>query len=224
MFHAETTKKWRFFGSLDRRANGATTVLRSRMGGSTALLLGRCTLATGGFFRFTWRMRPLPLLAALSFAAIWWCEGAGTQSQKTLLAFHLEGQETDNPKMIVPVKLGTDHRQYFFSKIPSFTDRDVLWFYPFTAADGVSYGAAFRLKEHAAQELKALSLTNQGRLLGLRCADAPMQAVVIDRPIDDGVVVVWMGLQQKHLQQFRKKFPHVDDYQPKAGPQFALPN
>jgi hypothetical protein len=177
-----------------------------------------------GFIRFTCPMRPLLTVIALTLASIWWCEGAGTQSQKGLLAFHLEAQQTDNPKMIVPVKLGSDHRQYFFSKIPSFTDRDIVWFYPFTAADGVTFGAAFRLKEHAAQELKALTLTNQGRLLGLRCADAPMQAVLIDRPIDDGVIVVWMGLQQKHLQMFRKKFPHVDDYRPKSGPQFSQQN
>ena len=50
------------------------------------------------------------------------------------------------------------------------------------------------------------------------------EAVMIDRPIDDGVVVIWSGLQQKHLQEFRKRFPHVDDYKPKAGPQFAKPD
>ncbi len=79
-----------------------------------------------------------------------WCEGAGKQYKLHIVTFHVEGEETDNPKMITPVKLGQEHRQYFFSKIPSFTDKDIAWFYPFTASDGVTYGAAFRLKEHAA--------------------------------------------------------------------------
>lgn len=169
-------------------------------------------------------MRPSLLIAALILVATPSGNGAGTQSKLSILSFHVEGDQTDNPKMITPVKLGAEHRQYFFSKIPSFTDKDVAWFYPFTAADGVSFGVAFRLKEHAATELKAITLTHQGKLLGLRCADAPMQAVLIDRPIDDGVIVMWSGLTQKHLQEFRKRFPHVDDYQRKSGPQFALPN
>ncbi len=169
-------------------------------------------------------MRSALLCLGLLLAAIYWCEGAGKKHGLYLVTFHIEGQETDNPKMIVPVKLGQEHRQYFFSKIPAFTDRDIAWFYPFTASDGVSFGAAFRLKDHSAQELKAVTLTNQGRLLALRCSDAPVQAVLIDRPIDDGVIVVWSGLQQRHLQEFRKKFPHVDDFSARTGPQFATPN
>ncbi len=169
-------------------------------------------------------MRLRLLLTALILAAIPSGDGAGTQSKLTIVSFHVEGEQSDNPKMITPVKLGAEHRQYFFSKIPSFTDKDIAWFYPFTAADGVSFGVAFRLKEHAATELKAITLTHQGKLLGLRCSDAPLQAVLIDRPIDDGVIVMWSGLQQRHLQEFRKRFPHVDDFQKKSGPQFALPN
>lgn len=169
-------------------------------------------------------MRHRLLILLFLFASAMWCHGIGKQYKLYLVTFHLEGEETDNPKMITPVKLGQEHRQYYFSKIPSFTDHDIQWFYPFSAADGVSYGAAFRMKEHAAVELKAITLTNQGKLLGLRCSDSPLQAVLIDRPIDDGVVVIWSGLQQRHLQEFRKRFPHVDDYQPKTGPQFAEPD
>ncbi len=164
----------------------------------------------------------LLLCSLLAMAAV--CLGAGKKYKLYLVTFHMEGDQTDNPKMVVPVKLGTDHRQYYFSKIPSFTDHDMAWFYPFTSRDGASFGAAFKLKDHAATELKALTLTNQGKLLGLRCSDAQLQAVLIDRPIDDGVIVVWEGLQQRHLQEFRKRFPHVDDYVPKSGPRFATPD
>ncbi|HRQ89313.1 MAG TPA: hypothetical protein PLA50_10975 [Bacteroidia bacterium] len=168
-------------------------------------------------------MRQPLLIFGLLVATAMWCSGAGQKYKLSLVTFHTEGEETDNPKMIVPVKLGDDHRQYFFSKLPVFSDHDIAWFYPFTASDGVSFGAAFRFKEHAAIQLKSITLTNQGRLLGIRCSTAPLQAVLIDRPIDDGVVVIWSGLQQKHLQEFRKRFPHVDDYQQKTGPQFASP-
>ena len=164
--------------------------------------------------------RLLILLAVA--AAPFWCEAGGKKTKGLAVTFHVEAEQTDNPKFITPVKLGKEHRQYFFSKVPTFSDKDIKWFYPFTAADGVSYGAAFRLKEHSATELKGVTLTNQGRLMGLRCSDAPLQAVLIDRPIDDGIIVVWSGLQQRHLEEFREKFPHVDDLAPEVGPEFAM--
>jgi hypothetical protein len=165
--------------------------------------------------------RLLILLAVA--AAPFWCEAGGKKTKGLAVTFHVEAEQTDNPKFITPVKLGKEHRQYFFSKVPTFSDKDIKWFYPFTAADGVSYGAAFRLKDHSATELKGVTLTNQGKLMGLRCSDAPLQAVLIDRPIDDGIIVVWSGLQQRHLEEFREKFPHVDDLAPEAGPEFAMP-
>jgi len=163
------------------------------------------------------------LLALALLATVMWCPAAGKKYDLYLVTFHIEAEQGDNPKFVTPVKLGREHRQYFFSKLPVFADHDIKWFYPFTAQDGVSYGAAFKLEEHAAQELHGLSLQNQGKLMGLRCGDAPLQAVLIDRPVQDGVIVFWSGLQQKHLQQFRKRFPHVDDLQETSGPQFRLP-
>lgn len=165
--------------------------------------------------------RILIIFAVLSTLVL--CHGAGKKYKLYLVTFHLEGEQTDNPKFITPVKLGREHRQYYFNKIPVFTDADIAWFYPFTSQDGASFGTAFKLKDHAATELKAITLTNQGKLMGLRCSDAQLSAILIDRPISDGVVVMWEGLQQRHLQEFRKRFPHVDDYQQKSGPQFALP-
>lgn len=153
---------------------------------------------------------------------------AGKKLQSTLVSFHVEGDETDNPRFVLPVKLGDEHRQYFFSRVPSFTDSDIQWFYPFVSEDGASYGAAFRLKDHAAIELKGICLTNPGKLIGCRVVGAPFSAVMIDRPIDDGVIVVWSGISQQNLSDFRKKFPHVDDFrgvssQSDTGPQFELP-
>lgn len=165
--------------------------------------------------------RWLAIISILAVCAI--SVGAGKKYQLYFVTFHLEGEETDNPKMVTPVKLGTEHRQYYFSKIPLFTDHDIEWFYPFTSRDGKSFGTAFQLKEHAITELRGICLTNQGKLLGARISDAQLQAVIIDRPIDDGILVVWQGLSQDHLKQFRKRFPHVDDFRARLGPEFALP-
>lgn len=180
-------------------------------------------LANSRFPRFTTSMtRKLVLFLAILATAVW-CPGAGKKTKMALITFHLEGEETGNPKFMTPVKLGKEHRQYYFNKIPIFTDKDIEWFYPFTSRDGASFGAAFKLKDHAATNLKALTLTNQGKIIGIRASDAQLSAVLIDRPVSDGVIVMWEGLQQRHLAEFRARFPHVDDLSTDSGPQFALP-
>jgi len=170
-------------------------------------------------------MRRISILASI-LAVTLWCDGGGQQSKSSrLITMHFEEESNSNPKMVTPVKLGTEHRQYFFSKLPTFTAADIEWFYPFTSQDGVTYGAAFRFKDYAARELEEQTLVNHGKLLGIRCSDAPLSVVLVDRSITDGVVVVWGGLQQRHLKEFQKQFPHVDDVGgAPSGPEFALPS
>ena len=137
--------------------------------------------------------------------------GAGSKAKGLVVSFHLEGQAEDTEKFVTPVKLGSEHRQYYFRKMPSFTNLDMQWFYPFVAQDGASYGAAFRLKNHKAQELTGITIANQGKLLGVRVLDAPLQALVIDRPVNDGILVVWGGLSKNHIQLIGSKLTHVDE-------------
>ena len=173
----------------------------------------------------TTMMFRITILASILAVSLW-CYGGGQQSKSSrLVTMHFEEESNSNPKMVTPVKLGSEHRQYFFSKMPTFTASDIQWFYPFTAEDGVTYGAAFRFKDYAARELEEQTLVNHGKLLGIRCSDAPLSVVLVDRPITDGVVVVWSGLQQRHLKEFQKQFPHVDDLVgATVGPEFELPS
>ncbi|MDF1816120.1 MAG: hypothetical protein P1V20_28220 [Verrucomicrobiales bacterium] len=152
------------------------------------------------------------------------CVAAGSKAKGYIVTFHLEGDETESDKFVTPVKLGSEHRQYFFRKMPAFSDKDIMWFYPFIAEDGQSFGAAFRLIDHKAQELTALTVANQGKLLGTRVLDAPLRAVIIDQPINDGVVVIWSGLSQNHLKAIGSKIAHVDKMQgTMSTPSFDLP-
>lgn len=151
--------------------------------------------------------------------------GAGSKVKGYVVTIHLEGDEADTEKFVTPVKLGSEHRQYFFRKMPSFSDKDIAWFYPFVAEDGQSYGAAFRLIDHKAQELAGITVANQGRLMGTRVLDAPLRAVIIDQPINDGVIVIWSGLSQNHVKLIGSKITHVDKITGSGDgtPSFDLP-
>ena len=137
--------------------------------------------------------------------------GGGKKTKGYLVTVHIEGSEEEAPKFAAPAKLGSESRQYYFKIIPEFTDDHIAWFYPFVSEDGKSFGAAFKLQSFQVEALKGLTLQHSGKLLGIRIPSAPVQAVLIDRPIDDGIIVFWEGLSKEHLQFFEKKFPHVED-------------
>ncbi len=169
-------------------------------------------------------MRLFPILAAFCVIPIF-ALASGTKVKGYAVTFHLEGGEEESEKFVTPVKLGSEHRQYYFRKMPEFNDNDIAWFYPFIAQDGASFGAAFRLKDSSAEELNGVTIANQGKLFGTRVLDAPLQAVIIDRPINDGTVVIWEGLSKDHLKLINEKIPHVDQLRGQTEiPQFELPH
>lgn len=139
--------------------------------------------------------------------------GAGKKAQSFIVSFHVEGTEAEAPKFSQAIRLGTEGKVYYFEILPTITDKDIAWFYPFVSKDGRSFGAAFKMRPGSIRSLQAVTMKKQGKLLGIRIADAPLSAVMIDRPIDDGIIVVWDGLGQKHLQMFKQRFPHVEDLQ-----------
>ncbi len=143
--------------------------------------------------------------------------GAGKKAQSFMVSFHLEGEEASAPKFSQGIRLGSEGKVYYFQIMPTFTHKDIAWFYPFVSKDGRSFGAAFQLNSAATKSLQAVTMKNQGKLLGIRIQDAPLQAVMMDRPIDDGVIVCWEGLGKSHLQMFKQKFPHVEDLQKIRG-------
>ncbi len=149
--------------------------------------------------------------------------GKKTPSDLYLLTVHLEASENEAPKFATPVKLGPENRQYYFKKVPEFNDTHVTYFYPFTSKDGLSYGAAFKLRPTAADHLRGLSQANVGRLLGFRLQPNHYSAVYIDRAVSDGIIVIWDGLAKEHIQELSKRFPHAGQFQQAAGGAAAAP-
>jgi len=139
--------------------------------------------------------------------------GGSTKGGQLVVSIHMQGgEDATQPELITPVKLGTEHKQYYFIKIPIFTDRDFLWYYPFVSQDGNSHGVAFKLKEERIPLLTKISSEHQGKLLGTRVVDAPLNAILIDQPVTDGVIVIWDGLAKSHLQVIDTKVKHYDSF------------
>jgi len=156
-------------------------------------------------------------IIALSLAPAFLCIGAGKKAQPIVVSFHLEAPTEEAPKFAIPVKLGSQLRQYFFRRTPEFTEKDVAYYYPFMSKNGTTFGVGFKLTPGATEELKGLALNNQGRLLGIRIAPTHYSAVIIDRPDTPGVITVWEGLTQDDLKTLDKVIPHAEKVVRPAG-------
>ncbi len=145
--------------------------------------------------------------------------GAGKKAKPIIVSFHIEAAQEDGVKFSIPVKLGSQGRQYFFTRTPVFTEKDIAYYYPFMSKNGTTFGAGFKLKARAAEELKGVALSHQGKLLGIRIAPTHYSAVVIDRPDSPGVITVWEGLTQEHLKILDEVIPHAEKViRPGGGP------
>ena len=163
------------------------------------------------------RTRTFLVTAAVALLCPLLFTGAGNKSDPFLISIHEEATIDEVPKFAHPVKLGADAKQYYFKKVASFTDNDIAYYYPFTSKDGQSFGVALKMKGRGTEGLKALSLTQPGKLLGVRFSPQTFSAIYIDRPVEHGTIVIWSGLSKAQIKKLGKKFPHAEQMRQATG-------
>jgi hypothetical protein len=128
---------------------------------------------------------------------------AGKADNKASLSFHIETDSNDNPKMIFPHALSNGQTRYF-RRLPEVSTKDVSSYAPFPSDTGDGYGAVFRLRDSAGKRLAALTNINQGKWLVAQVNGRIVDAVIIDQPINDSILVVWKGITLADLSIFDK--------------------
>jgi hypothetical protein len=152
-----------------------------------------------------------PRFAAIlitTFAALCPAASAGGKADnKASVTVHLETEASDNPKMIFQQEIGG--RTRFFRRVPEIATKDVISFSPFPAETGGDYGAVFKLKENASRRLSAVTSANQGRWLATMVNGRVVDGVLIDKQIDDGIVVAWKGVNLTDIAIFDASIPRI---------------
>jgi hypothetical protein len=133
-------------------------------------------------------------------------QAAGKKDTPATASFHLETDPTDNPKMTFQQAAGG--RMRTFSRVPEVSSKDVLSFAPFPADDG-SYGVLFSLKGHAAQRLAAVTNMGQGRFLIAQLNGRTVDGVLIDKPVEDGKLVIWKGATLADIAVLDESYPRI---------------
>lgn len=136
-------------------------------------------------------------------------KAGGKAGEMGMVTFHLETEEGGNPKMVFPQM--DDGKQRWFSRTPEISMNDMVAFRPFPSGDGDEYGIVFQLKDGAKRRLNALSVAHQGKYLLAQANGRVVDGVVIDKPVDDGLIVIWKGLSEDDVKLFDKALPRIGD-------------
>lgn len=142
-------------------------------------------------------------LSALCPAA--WASGKA--DNKASVTLHIETEATDNPKMIFPHVI--DGQTRHFGRMPEISTKDVVSYSPFPADGGAEFGAMFKLKPSVAGRLSAITAANQGRWLVTSVNGRVVDAVVIDKQINDGLLVAWKGLTLADIAVLDDQLPRI---------------
>lgn len=153
----------------------------------------------------TLRLAALFSMLVLVFAPVAF---AGSKpDSKISLSFHMETDQNENPKMVF-TQMDNGKARYF-RRMPEITTKDVLSFSPFPAEGADGYGMVFRLKENAAHRFAAVSNVNQGRWLVAQINGRLVDGVLIDKPVNDGMLVIWKGATLNDVKLFDAAMPRI---------------
>src|SRR5947199_3364024 len=116
---------------------------------------------------------------------------------------HAEANPNDTATFSTSVRAMFSGKTVSIERTPRLSERDVIAFYPYPAADG-NYGALFQLDEHGRIALDALSVERRGSLLFILINGRPITELQIDRRVSDGRIYIASGLTKADIELMKK--------------------
>lgn len=132
----------------------------------------------------------------------------GGKSAGPYIGIHVEGDQTDGPKMVRPNVI--NGKEHFFRISPEVVTRHFEAFHAFVAEDGASYGVALRLNDEGRRAMQVMVSINQSRLARTIVNGRALDIIRVDRAGEDGYFIVWGGLGPEDLKLFSKKLKRLD--------------
>lgn len=148
----------------------------------------------------------LPCLLATFFLAT--VALGGGKSPGPYIGIHVEGDQTDGPKMVRPGVI--NGKEHYFRISPEVVTRHFEAFHAFVSEDGASYGAALRMNDEGRRAMQVMVSLNQSRLARTIVNGRPLDIIRVNRAGDDGYFIVWSGLGPEDIKLFSKKLKRLD--------------
>ncbi|MEK7954028.1 hypothetical protein [Luteolibacter soli] len=158
----------------------------------------------------------LPRLFAIALLSL--CPGltaqaGGKKGEASGISFHMQGDASDNPKMIF--QQFNAGQQMVFRRVPEITTKDIAAFNPFPSQDGQGFGMVIQLKPAAKNRIAAVTNANVNRWLLAMVNGRKVDAVLIDKTVEDGHLVIWKGIGGAEIEAFDKEFPRIGEAKPR---------
>lgn len=158
----------------------------------------------------------LPRFVAIALLSL--CPGltahaGGKKGEKSGISFHMQGDPTDHEKMIFPQL--TNGQELVYRRNPEFMTKDIAAFNPFPSQDGEGYGVVLQLKPGAKNRLAAVTSANTGRWMIAMVNGRLVDAVLIDKQVEDGLLVIWKGIGGAEIEAFDSQVPRIGEKKPR---------
>ncbi len=115
---------------------------------------------------------------------------------------HVSANANDGSVFAQPIR-ARNGQNIFIEKTPWLSERDVVAFYPYRAADG-SYGALLQLDPHGRTVLDTLSVERRGGSLYIFVNGRALTELAVDRRVTDGRIYLPSGLSEADIKLMAK--------------------
>lgn len=149
------------------------------------------------------------LLLCVSLILVLPTHAGGKKSPPASITFHLEGSAAEAPQFARG--FNTLAGKKYFRKVPEVSTKNVKAFSPFPADDERTYGIVFELDDQGSKRLNEVTTMHQGKLLISLVNGQPLGVVRIDKPVNDGMVVIWSGITQQEIKLYDQIAPRIGE-------------
>jgi hypothetical protein len=140
------------------------------------------------------------LLLLVGFVA-----AAEARKPKATLRAHVETSPTSGEAFSTQLRSPVTGKQITIEKVPTISERDVVAFLPYPAADG-TFGVLFQLDPHGRLALDTLSVERRSRYLYVFVNGRPAAELQIDKRVPDGRLYIPSGLTAADIELMRKEW------------------
>jgi hypothetical protein len=120
-----------------------------------------------------------------------------------IFRLHAQGNPQDTEVFSTFVRAQLSGKDVAIEKIPRISERDVIAFYPYPAANG-TYGALFQLDENGRIALDTLSIERRGSYLFVIINGRLITELAIDKRVSDGKIYIASGLTAADINLMKK--------------------
>jgi hypothetical protein len=125
---------------------------------------------------------------------------------KFTISFHAQADEEDVRKTMFPMQI--EGRQLLFKIVPEISQQNIVAFHPFDADNGEK-GVALQLDFRGRGALEMVTRTQRGQFLLAMINGKPVDYVVLDQVIDNGLITIWRGATDELVKEMDKKLPRI---------------